>query len=191
MDLAELDAGFTPETPTMPQDGVRATFYYHTLLDEDETKKEGRPIYKEHVYARIIVAGDRSNILERPATTHDRVRFPVQFQQFLAREEQKSVGYPLAEWAGISRALVEELKFFHIHTVEELAAVSDVNGQKFHQFMALRERAKVFLQELEDSAPREKMLAELADRDAKIALLMQQQADMIEEMKALRVKKEK
>lgn len=182
MDLAELDAGFDPNPPKQ-NEGVSASFYYHTGRDDEASREQGRPIFKDHVYIRATVAGDRSSIIERPATEMDKRRYAAHYKNFLANNEQVTTGFPLAEWPGITRSQVEELKYFQIRTVEDLAAVSDANGQKFPMFITLRNKAKEYLAALEKNAPLEKIQAELKERDDKIALLEQNMAALMEEAK--------
>ena len=190
MDLAELDAGFDP-TPPQANNGVHVSFYLHTAKDNEKSAAEGRPIYVEHVYLRATIAGDRGSIIERPATQMDIRRHAVQYKNFVANAEETHSGIPLAEWPGISRSQVEEFKFFNIHTIEDLAAVTDANGQKFPMFLTLREKAKNYLLALEKNAPLEKMQAELKTRDDQIAALMQNQEAMIAELKSLKAAKGK
>ena len=189
MDLAELDAGFDP-TPRA-NSGVHATFYIHTARDNEKSAEEGRPIYVDHVYIRGTIAGDRGSVIERPATDMDKRRYAVQYKHFLANAEAPHEGIPLGEWSGMSRSQVEEFKFFNVHTVEDLANVSDANGQKFPMFMSMREKAKNYLLALKDNEPLEKIQAELVKRDEQIAALMQNQEEMIAEMKALKTAKGK
>lgn len=186
-DLAELDAGFEPNP--QPNAGIYVQFYYHTGKDDRATKAEGRPIYKDYEYIRVRVAGDNSSVIERPATVMDKRRFYKQYEQFKRQEEQKPEGFALEEWPGISRSQVLELKFFNVHTVEQLAAVSDAHGQKFVGFMGLRNKAIAYLAKLKEEAPAEKMREELAARDAEIAQLKSDLASLVADMKVLRKEK--
>lgn len=181
--LAELDAGFDV-TPPKPNAGIHVQFYLHTDRDEKRSREEGRPCFKDYEYLRCIIAGDRGTIMERPVTAQDKWRYAEQYARFSARQEQIEPGYPLKEWTEISRAEAEELRYFKIHTVEQLAALTDGNAQNMRGMLALREKAKAFLARLEAAAPQEKLQAELAERDSKIAVLEQNLAVLVEEMKA-------
>jgi hypothetical protein len=169
-DLATLDAGFDV-TPNRDA-GLFVSFYYYTDKDETASKLEGRPVYKDYEYLRAVVAGTR-DVIERPATAQDKRRYYKQYEQFKRREEQKPTGFPLAEWPGISRSQVEELKFFNIFTVEQLASVTDAHGQKFVAFQALKQKAQAYLDSLKERAPFERVRAELAERDAQIRELQE------------------
>ena len=184
MDLAELDQGFDANPATRQNPGVSVTFFYRTCKDAVASAEQGRPIFKDREFMRIMVAGDRENIIERLVTPPDRVRYAARYQQFKSSAEQVTSGFPLSEWPGVLRSQVEELKYFNIRTVEELASVSDANGQKFPMFISLREKARKYLEQLEKNAPLEKIQEELKARDTKIALLEQNMAALIEEAKA-------
>jgi hypothetical protein len=183
MDLAELDQGFSVTELAKANEGLYIQFYLKTDRDQEATKAEGRPIYKDYEYIRVQVAGDRGNMVERPATPQDKRRFAAQYAKFKAEEEQTPDGIPLSEWPGISTAQIEELKYFKIYTVEQLAEVSDSNGQQLIAFHKWRDKARLYIQALKDAAPMEKLQAELQTRDDKIALLEKQLADVVADLK--------
>jgi len=54
-------------------------------------------------------------------------------------------GTPLTEWTGITRSQAEELKFWNIRTVEQLAACSDQNTQNFKGLATLKQSAQQYL----------------------------------------------
>lgn len=183
MELAELDAGFDP-TPLRRNEGVHASFYLEVSKDQKASIEHGRPIFREYEFIRVTVAGDNTSVMARPATEMDKRRYAPEYKAFRARETPKIVGFPLSEWPGILRSQVEELKFYNVHTVEDLAAVSDVNGQKFPMFLTLREKARKYLEELEKAAPMEKVREELEARDAKIATLEETVANLVKKLEA-------
>lgn len=187
MELAELDAQYEPMAD--PNKGLMVTFFYYTDKDDEETTKQGRPVFKDYEYLRCIVAGDRTNVIERPATPYDRKRFAAQYKRFKASEEQKPSGFPLSEWTQVSKAQIEELKYFNVFTVEQLAEVPDNLGQQFPFFHDLKRKANSYLTALKEEAPLLKMQAELQERDDKIAVLERQLQEVVEDLK--KSKKEK
>ena len=144
-------------------------FYMAPRLDQTASTEQGRPIYKEVPYVEIMQPGNKENIINRPATNRDKQRFPEHFRKFQARQDQEeaAVGTPLIEWPALTRAQVEELKFFNIHTVEQLIAVSDAHSQKIMGVAALKQKAKNFLEASKVSATADA----LAEANAKIAKL--------------------
>ena len=141
-------------------DRVFAQFYMHPKKDETASLKEGRPIFEEVPYIKIMVPGDKDNVVQRPVREQDKMRFPRQWQAFEMNKEQPMEGTPLTEWAFVSRAQVEELKFFGIRTVEDLANAPDSASQKFMGINALKAKAKVFLEDSKMQAPLDELKAE-------------------------------
>jgi hypothetical protein len=165
-------------------------FFTAPLQDKERTEEEGRPIFKDVDMIRIMVPGDKDNIIERAVRQGDSQRFPKQWEAYKQGREEALEGTPLEQWPMITRAQVEELRFFHVKTVEQLANISDSNAQKFIGIQALKTRAAEWLEAAEDGAPISAMAAELEKRDEKINSLTATIEQMQEEMKALRESEE-
>jgi len=154
---------------------VYAEFSYHPRKNVVKTKEAGRDIYEDVPYVKIMVPGDKDNIVFRPVRESDKQRFPRQWQAFNTNEEQVVEGTLLSEWAGISRSLVEELKFYGVRTVEALVDMPDSQAQKFMGINALRQKAKAYIEDSRLMAPidrlnreNEAMKAELAELRARL-----------------------
>jgi hypothetical protein len=63
---------------------------------------------------------------------------------------------------------VEEYKFFHLHTVEQLANANDSVGQKFPSFHSDKAKAQQFLEATTGDSAR------IRDLEAQVAELMKQ-----------------
>lgn len=149
-------------------DRLRVRFYLHPKLNSARSEAEGRPIYEEIPYVEIMTPGNKDNIIQRPATDLDKQRFAERYRQFQAREDQERVeGTLLSEWPGITRGQVEELKFFQIQTVEQLAVLSDSNSQNIMGVQMLKQKAREYLENAKESATSQA----LADAQAQIAAL--------------------
>lgn len=148
-------------------------FFLHPKQDHDASETEGRPVFKDAEYLEIITPGNKDNIISRPSSEIDRKRFPRHYAAFKARADQTIVeGTPLAEWPGITRSLVEELKFSHIHTVEQLLAVSDADAQKFQGLNAIKDKARKFLETAKgQNSELESLKAENATMQERLAAL--------------------
>ena len=157
---------------------VYAEFYIHPRKNEQKSEKEGRDIYEDVPYVKIMAAGDKDNIVQRPVRDTDKQRFPRQWQAFLNKEEQVQEGTPLAEWAGISRSQVEELKAFGIRTVEALANMPDTANSNFMAIGGLKQKAKAFMEDSKLMAPIERLNKENTDLRAEIDSLKQQMANL-------------
>jgi hypothetical protein len=141
-------------------DRVFAQFYLHPKKDDAASLKEGRDIYVEIPYIKIMVPGDKDNVVQRPVREQDKQRFPRQWAAFQNSEEQPLNGTPLSEWAAIGRGQVEELKYFGVRTVEDLVNAPDSQMQKFMGIAALKQKAKDFLEAAKGMAPINELRAE-------------------------------
>ena len=166
--MAFAEGGMGPQPG---DEAVHARFFLHPHKNEKLSLQEGRPIYEDREYVRLVVAGDKDNIVERPAREADKARFPRQYEAFKRGEGDAVVGTPLSSWPGISRSQVEELAFFGVRTVEQLAEMADAQIQKFLGANALRDRARMFIAAAKGDAPIQRMQAELAERDTRIEFL--------------------
>jgi len=147
-------------------------------LDEVATRNEGRPRYGMAEYIKIMVPGDKDTVIHRPVREPDKQRFAQQYDRFKSGQSQ-SIGYPLSEWPQVNRAQVEEMAFFKITTVEELAGVSDGIVGRFAGMLDLRKKAQDFLALQKETAPIDHLNAELAKRDEQIAGLTAQVAQLL------------
>ena len=168
--------------------GVIPRFHLHPVMNEAKSAEEGRPIYDEVEYVEILVPGDKDNIVNRPVNELDRRRFAQGYAFWKQHGQQALTGTPLAAWPSISRAQVEELAYFKVSTVEQLAEMQDTHAQKFAGINALRTRARDFLSAAAGAAPATHLRSELDKRDNDIASLKQmlkEQAEQLAELKKL------
>jgi hypothetical protein len=161
-----------------PRANVYAQFFVHPKLDPIASKKEGRQIYRDVDYIRILTPGSR-DVISRPARASDVQTFAQQYQSFKAGQEQAEEGTPLEMWAGVSRAQCEELKYFKIQTVEQLAELNDGITLQHMGFVDLKNKAKLYIQAAKDAAPLAELQEELKARDEQIKLLQSQMADLL------------
>lgn len=180
--LAEADHDLTAMAYQGVPDRTFAEFYLHPQRDEGASRKAGRPVFRDVPYVRVMVPGDRSNVVERPVRAQDRQRWPRQWAAFEARREQPVEGTPLTEWPGITRSQVEELAHFKILTVEELANVPDAHAQKFMGIQALKQRARDFMEAAKHQAPLDQMRAENDHLRDELAAMKAQMADLAERL---------
>jgi hypothetical protein len=172
--LAEADYGLTEMAHNgqsnrfAGDETLLVQFYTRPHLNQTKTTEAGRPIYEDAEYIRILQPGNKDSIIERPARDTDRQRFPKHYQHFKSRQEGEFMsGTPLSEWPGVSRAQVEELKYFNIHTLEQLVGMPDVQAQKIMGVNLLKDRAKKYL----EAAQVESAAAAIKERDDRIVQL--------------------
>ncbi len=153
-------------------------FYTHPQMNQKKSTSAGRPIYEDTAYVTIMVPGDKTSIVTRPARQQDKDRFAKQFSAFTNNEGEHVEGTPLEAWPGITRSQVEEMRFFNIRTVEQLATLSDAHTGKFMGMNTMKTRAQAFLDAAKGNAANEKMVAELESRDNEILSLKQGMAEL-------------
>jgi len=164
--MQEADMGMTSMAMNGPSgryqgdESLLVRFYMHPKQDQAASEEEGRPIFKEVPYVHIMQPGNKESIIHRRATDQDKQRFAEHFRKFNAREDQDiTEGTPLIEWPGITRSQAEELKFYNVSSVEQLAGMSDTNAQGFRGMSELRRRAQAFLDMAKENAGSEALAA--------------------------------
>ena len=143
-------------------------FFLHPKQNQIKTKEAGRPIFEDIPYIQIMQPGNKDSVKVAPATARDKQRFPEHYRKFVAREDQEALeGTPLREWAGVTASQCKEFEFLNILTVEQLAAVSDSNGQGIMGLGFLKEKAAKFLENAKLGATAE-ALAEMKAENASL-----------------------
>lgn len=164
--LQEADFDHRQFQPQAGDEKLYVRFYKDVIADQTKTKEEGRPIFKEVTFVMIQAPGDLLKCIKRPMRPGmDDVRFPKQWQAFSAGQDQEvTSGTPLAQWPMITRAQAEELAYFKIKTVEQLAGVADNLLQKYMGLQTLKQRAKDWLGRAENS----KEIVQLRDANTEL-----------------------
>lgn len=141
-------------------------FYMHPRKIQSESEAEGRPIFKDVPHINIMQPGNKDNIINRVATSQDISRFAEHYRKFEARVSQEPEGgTPLDEWPAVTRSQVEELRFYNVLSVEQLAGMSDSNAQNFRGINSLRTKAKAFLEFSKENAGAEALATATARND--------------------------
>lgn len=168
------DAPGLDESRFAGDERLHVQFFRKPVMQPGLSREEGRAIYKEIDYIRILTPGDKLSIIERPVDEIDSRRFAARYEKWKAGAGNVVEGTPLSSLPNMTPSKVEEYKFFNIHTVEALAYASDSVGQKFFGFNDDKRRANAFLELAKGNAPLEKMNEELKTRDTKIEELQSQ-----------------
>ena len=187
-----------------PDSRLAVKFYKRPVKLEDESIAQGRPIFQEFDFIKILVPGDALTEIDTYVSEGHKTRFPIQWANYMNRQgsEIGFSGTPITEWPQISVSQAEELKGIKFHTVESIAHASDQQLQKIGMIAGMsphnfRERAKTFLNlasESADISKREEELAQLREENAKIkaetdAKLAEMQSQMTALLAAVGTKK--
>jgi hypothetical protein len=178
----------------------------------------GHPVHDNVDYVLIQIPGDRDNIIERPVTACDKKllepgtklfrdcharknlddrpmleecdvhRFFDEYEAFRSGKEEQATGTNLREWPGMDRASADDLAYFRVYTVEQLA---ELNDSKAAKFFALRQRARDYLDAAKKVGAVTNVRAELdardraaAEKDRQIAAMQEQIAQLVAGQKA-------
>lgn len=161
-------------------------FKMHAVKQGGASEKAGRDIYKDEEYVWIRFPGDRTKEVLRPVDLKgsgghppDPARWPNAWAAFKNSAVQVQEGTPLESFPLLGTSTVLNFKSYNVHTVEQLASVSDA---VIHNLgtgaMDLREKAKAWLKAAKDSSAVTAMQAELTKRDLDIAALKEQLAEL-------------
>ena len=196
-DFSMTDAAFAAmngET-NAGDDQLLVRFFLDPVQDEQATKEQGRPIFKEAIWVDIAAPGQRGSVAKRVARPKDIQRFPRHYEAFRNRTDGEQMeGTPLDQWPGLIRSQVEELKFFNIRTVEQLASVADSSLTNFRGAVMLKEKAKAYLEASKGNATAEALIEakkKNEELEAKVEALMNRLDSMEDEPKPKRKRRTK
>lgn len=159
--------------PDAGDDSLFAVFYMGVIKNEAKSLEAGRHIFEDVECVRIIIPGDKNNIIDRPVSDSDKRRFAKQYAAFktLGTEDAQLVGTRLKEWPYLSRAQCEELNYLGIKTVEQLAEVGDAVVSRVPGLQTLKTNAKTWIAKSTSTAESAKITKRMSDQDQEIATL--------------------
>jgi len=158
---------------------VRPIFFMESVEDKAATAEAGRPIFKDVEMVRIQIPGDIKSEPVQKVTDLHRHRWPDHYQAFTGAQEAAPIGTPLEQWGRLPGSRIEELKFFKIRTVEDLAGVPDGLLQNLGMgARELRAEAQAFLEVQQDGAAAQKYAVQLEQQQDQISLLQNQIAQI-------------
>lgn len=143
------------------ENSVFVEFYTDAVEMKAQSEKEGRPIFEDRPFVRILNPGDTTNIIECVAREEHKQKYPNAWKRYQANESGEHTGTPLEQWPQITRSQVKEAKYFEVHTVEQMAGLADVHISRMGMgFSDLRAKAKAYLALAVDTAQATKQAAE-------------------------------
>jgi len=152
-------------------DKLFVRFYTKALRNEEKSLEAGRAIFEEQVFINIKIPGDKNNDVNRVAFPEDIQRFPGHYERFRKGQEQV-IGTPLNAVPFLNDAQVEEYKALYIRTVEQLAALSDVQASKIFGSVAHKQEAQKFLDSFKSAdSLRAEFQKKFEEQQAQIAAL--------------------
>lgn len=99
-------------------------FYPRSVLNRARSQQEGKPIHERIDYVKIQQPGEKLNVVDRPTTDFDKARFKPQWMAYQQGKEQAPDGIPLSLLFPNRPEIVDTMRGYNIHTVEQLANLS-------------------------------------------------------------------
>lgn len=166
-------------------------FYMGVLQNEGKTVEAGRPIFDDVECVKVIVPGDRNNVVDRPATTHDKQRFAKQYAAFKAGKtgDEQVSGTRLTDWPFLTRAQIEEFRYLGIRTVEQLAEVRDDVCTKVPGMHQLKRNAQIWLDRAKGTAESAKAAKQITEQQNQIETLQRVVAAQGEKLERLQTER--
>lgn len=154
-------------------------FYKKSVLNAAQSRAEGRPVYEGRDFVKIQHPGETLNIVDRPAHDGDRQRWPQKWAHYQAGVTQIPDGIPLSLLFPDKPQIVDMMRGYNIHTVEQLANLS---GQAISTVgMGAQDwvnAAKRYMERADKGVNHHQFEKALADKDQRIATLERQVAEV-------------
>ncbi len=161
---------------------LHVTFHRFSERNGTAAIANGGPAFIAKDYVRIFRPAEyKLHVLDREATDEDKMRFRRQWDLYQSEREQVPDGYPITFIYPRDPDIVDRLRAARIHTVEQLAGVSEGAGPSLGMgWRDMVERARQFLEtapERDRAAAAEERLEQQA---AQIAMLQEEIAQLRE-----------
>jgi len=141
--------------------GLIAEFFIDAVHMTALSEKEGRPIFEDREFIRIIPIGDNKTEVVKEATDEIRQRFAEEYGVFKRGAGQTFSGTPLNQWPVMTPAQIKQFNHFNVYTVDQLSDLDDIAinrvGPGTRDWV---EKAKAFLVHAKNSADAQKFAAE-------------------------------
>lgn len=139
--------GYSPDGVAIfgKDDQLLVRFYRHAELSQYKSKKANAPIYDDVDMVEVITPGEKESVKVIADEFHQR-RFPKQWEAYKAGIELQQSGTPIELLLNTEPSMVRHLKHMNVHTIQQLAALSDSNKQLIGMGAEqLQQRAREYL----------------------------------------------
>ncbi len=125
------------------------------------SEKEGYPLDEGVDYVKIGQVGQSDNVIHEVKLINAHKRWPEQWKAYQEGREQVADGMPLDMLFPGNPETVSTLKANHVHTIEQLAALTDGNQFKFAEPLIAKARKFVQARRADAMPAMEQKMAEL------------------------------
>ena len=175
-----------------PNQGVYALFYSRAVQNNALSRDEGRPVFVDRDYVKVIIPADKHATVDRPARDEDKQHWPREWAKYEAGQHEAVTGTPLAALSWLMPSQIKSLEAVDVLSVEHLAAVSDGNLKNLGMGgRDMRERAKNFLAVAKDQSHVTRLSDENQALKDQVALLQENLTALQQQVAAIQDEKPK
>lgn len=154
--------------------------------DPAKSAAAGHPVYKTTHFACVRNPGSRDEWITKVNDNFFRQYGRASYDAWCKDQTQPVDGTPLELWPPIPKALVEEWKYFHVRTVEQLASLSDTNVQRMGMgVLEWRKKAVAWLEDAKTGAASQRLVSENERLTREVERLTRQVQDLMSRMDTL------
>lgn len=154
-------------------------FYKKSVLNAARSREEGKPIYEGKDFVKIQHPGETLNCVDRPINDGDKQRWPQKWAQYQAGVKQIPDGVPLNQLFPDRPQIVDMMRGYNIHTVEQLSHLSaeaiGTVGMGCQEWVNAAQR---YMERVEKGINHHQFEHEINKRDQRIATLERQINDL-------------
>lgn len=185
--MAFIDAPEFDDAADKKGDGSHPRFFMDKRQNRARSEADGVPRFDDVEMVEILIPGDRLNSPVQLVTDVHRKRWPRQYAAFKAGQDGPTNGTPIEQLPGLTASQAEELRYFKVISIEQLAEMPEGLLMKARPMdgRALQDRAKRWVSTAEGAATEEKLAAENRAKDEKIALMDAQIAELKQALEGL------
>lgn len=154
-------------------------FYKKSVLNAAESRNQGKPVYEGKDFVKIQHPGETLNCVDRPVHDGDKQRWPQKWAQYQAGVRQIPDGVPLNQLFPDRPQIVDMMRGYNIHTVEQLSNLSaeaiGTVGMGCQEWVNAAQR---YMERVEKGINHHQFEQAISTRDQKIATLERQISDL-------------
>lgn len=158
--------------------GITPVFRMASVIHPAESEKAGRPIHFDQEQYSLFIAGDATSVSTGIVDDAIRARFEEAYEKWKRKDHRHISGTPLAVWPPATPSFIKEMEYHNVFSVDDLAAIADVNLDRIQEGRMWRDKAKAWLDSAKGGAETARYAAEnarlrddIAEINAKLAAL--------------------
>ena len=152
--------------------GLLVEFYMDAVHMTFKSEQEGRPIFEDREFIRLIPIGDNKTVQCKEASLQDKQKYADEYAVFSKGVGGAFSGTPLTQWPSMLPAQIKLLNHFNVYTVDQLAELDDqAIGRIGPGTRELHEKARAFILKAAGNADSERFASENLAMKEEIARL--------------------